>query len=103
MELVVYALDELGFHDCCVRVFSDNMGVIGAFDKGRSRNFEVNLSIRRAAAIMASCNITLDLEYILTSMNPADPISHGELDQDTTRLDLKIPLSMELAPFLSRI
>ena len=54
VELVVYALDELGFHDCCVRVFSDNVGVIGAFDKGHSRKFEVNLSIRRTATIMAS-------------------------------------------------
>ncbi len=64
VELVVYALDELGLRDCCIRVFSDNVGVIGAFDKGCSRNFEVNLSIRRAAAIMASRNITLDLTYI---------------------------------------
>ena len=97
MELVVYALDELGFHDCCVRVFSDNVGVIGAFDKGCSRNFEVNLSICRAAAIMASHNITLDLEYIQMSMSPADPIPCGELGQDMTRLDLKIP------PFLSHV
>ena len=54
VELVTYILDELDLRDCCVKVRSDNVGVIGAFSKGRSRNFEVNLSIRQAAAIMAS-------------------------------------------------
>ena len=82
-------------------VVLESFQTIGAFNKGHSRNFEVNLSICRAAAIMASHNIILGLEYIQTCKNPADPISCGELGQDTTHLDLKIPLSTELAPFLS--
>ena len=103
VEMVIYILDLLDLQDCCVKVRSDNVGIIGAFNKGRSRNFEVNLSIRRAASVMAAKNITLDLEYIETTLNPADPISRGDLGPTNSRLDLEVPLPEELAPFLSRV
>ncbi len=103
VEIVVYALEECGFHDCCIRVYSDNDGVVGAFDKGRSRNFEVNLSIRRAAIIMAARNILLDLEYIESSQNPADPISRGILGREDDRLALRLQLPEELQQYFDRV
>ena len=45
VEFLVYVLVENGFHDCCILVRFDNKGVIAAFQRGRSRNVEVNLSI----------------------------------------------------------
>ena len=100
MELIIYALNELNFHDCSVHARSDNNGIISAFDKGRSRNFEVNLSICHAAAIIASHNIKLDLEYIESSINPADPISCGILGPRNNRLELEIMLPLELSSLL---
>jgi hypothetical protein len=41
----VYAIEELGLHDANLIVYSDNQGVICAFDKGCSRNFEMNLCV----------------------------------------------------------
>ncbi len=103
VEIVVYALEECSYHDCCIRVYSDNDGVVGAFDKGRSRNFEVNLSIRRAAIIMAARNILLDLEYIESSQNPADPISRGILGREDDRLALLLQLPEELRQYFDRV
>ena len=103
VELIIYTLVEHNLHDCHVRVYSDNDGVIGAFDKGRSRNFEVNLSIRRASVLMASRNITLDLEYIETSKNPAYLISCGILGCENNRLPLDIKLLKELWGFFHHV
>ena len=50
---------------------------------------------------MAASNITLNLLYIKTSQNPADPISRGDLGPLDSRLDLAIELPSELAPFFS--
>ena len=52
---------------------------------------------------MAASNITLDIEYIKTSQNPADPISRGDLGLLDSHLDLWIELPPELTPFLSRV
>ena len=101
VEMVIYILDLLDLQDCGIKVRSDNVGIISAFNKGRSKNFEVNLSICRAASVMAATNITLDLEYIETTQNPVDPISHGDLGPTNSHLDLEVPLPEELAPFLS--
>ena len=103
VELTIYALVEHGLHDCCVRVYSDNDRVIGAFDKGRSRNFKVNLSICRVSILMASRNITLDLEYIETSKNPADLVSRGILGCENDRLPLDIKLPKELWGFFHHV
>jgi hypothetical protein len=64
LEFLIYAIEQEKWHDVHLRVHSDNMGVISAFDKGRSRNADVNLSICRSALVLATHNITLDLTYI---------------------------------------
>ncbi|KAF7330695.1 hypothetical protein MSAN_02447600 [Mycena sanguinolenta] len=99
LEFLIYTMEKLDWHDVHLLVHSDNKGVIGAFDKGRSRNFEINLSIRRAHYVLASRNITLKLEYIESARNPADPISRGTLAPYSLRLPYTFLLPLDIASF----
>ena len=101
VELIVYILEALGYRDCCITVLSDNKGVIGAYLRGRSRNVLVNLSIRRVTAILWERNISLNLIYIRSAENPADPISQGILGQPDRRISAPFRLPEELEPLLS--
>ncbi|KAK7016026.1 reverse transcriptase ribonuclease h, partial [Favolaschia claudopus] len=103
LELIIYAIEEEGLHDAYLRVHSDNQGVIGAFDKGRSRNHEMNLRIRRSHYILAARNVTLDLTYIRSADNPADPISRGFLPPPSARLPTKFDLPNDIVPYFRRV
>jgi hypothetical protein len=103
LEFLIYAIEQQKLHDVHLRVHSDNMGVIGAFDKGRSRNADVNLSIRRSALVLAAHNITLDLTYIESACNPADPISRGTIGPVSHRIQSTFPVPEDLCPYLHRI
>jgi hypothetical protein len=103
LEILIYIIDEKGLHDCLLLIHSDNQGVIGAFDKGRSRNFEINLSIHRSSTILALKIITLSIQYIESEKNPADPISRGILGPAADHLLSTFKLPKELTPFLSHV
>lgn len=103
LELLIYMMEEQGLHNVHVLVHSDNQGVIGAFDKGRSRNFEVNLSIRRSACVLATRNISLKLEYAPSKSNPSDPISRGILGLSDTRLHSRFTLPRELVNHICHV
>ena len=78
IELLAYFLEEKGHHDACLLIHSDNQGTIGALDKGRSRNFHINLSVRRSYLVFSSTSLVPEVIYITSEANPADPISRGE-------------------------
>jgi hypothetical protein len=78
IELLVYFLEILGFRDTHLLIHSDNQGTIGAFEKGRSANTYINLSIRRTHLVLMDLSITPNITYIKSEANPADPISRGE-------------------------
>jgi hypothetical protein len=103
LELLIYIIEEQGLRDVHLLVHSDNKGVISAFDKGRSRNFKINLSIRRSASVLATRNITLHLTYIESACNPADPISHGKLGSSSSRIRSRFALPEDLLPFLIHV
>lgn len=103
VELTCYLLEAKGIRDSQVLINSDNQGIIGAFGKGRSRNFQVNLSIRRSGTCLYACNNTLDLRYVKSEDNPADPISRGILGSKDQHLKLQIALPQELTPFLAYV
>jgi hypothetical protein len=103
LELLIYALEEKGLHDTHLLIHSDNQGVIGAFDKGRSRNFEVNLSIRCSASVLSTRNISLSLVYIESKENLADPILCGINGPTTDHLFSTFALPEELKPFLLHV
>jgi hypothetical protein len=48
VEILIYILEAMGISNTTLLIHSDNQGTIGSLGKGRSRNFHVNLSIRRA-------------------------------------------------------
>jgi hypothetical protein len=103
LELLIYAIEERGLRNVHLLVHSDNKGIIGAFDKGRSRNFDINLSIRRSAYVLASLNVSLDLTYAESKLNPADPLSRGKFWLASQRLHSKFTLPAELSDYFTHV
>lgn len=79
VELASLTLVHLGFSNLHLLLRLDNQGVIGSHDRGRSRNSECNLSIRRTGVTCTSSNISLSLTYVESGVNLADSISRGIL------------------------
>ncbi len=100
---MIYTLEEQGIHDASVTVHSDNQGIIGSFDKGCSRSFSMNLAIQRSHIVLADKNIPLSLVYVASAMNPADPISCGDLGLAGSRLCSSFSLPKELTPYIAHV
>jgi hypothetical protein len=103
LELMVYAIEELGLHDANLVIFSDNQGVIGAFDKGQSHNYKMNLCVRHSHSVLAAHNLTLDLCYVESVKNPADPISRGSLLDPSAHRRCSFTLPADIAPFFAHV
>lgn len=103
VELAIVLLDRLGVSDCRVLVRSDNMGVIGAFRKRRSRNWMVNQCIRRSNIIAMARNLDFEFVYVASEDNLADPISRGERVPSFTPLLTSVPLPDALFPYLAHV
>lgn len=99
VELAVRHCECLGHSDSDILIRSDNMGVVGAFTRGRSRNYQVNDSIRRAEVIGMARNLRFVLDYVNTCANVADPVSRGILDPAWARLPV-LQLPSELFEYL---
>ncbi len=98
---MVYTLIVIGVCDASVLVHSDNQGIIGAFGKGCSRNLMINLCIQRAITAFGGNNIHLSLSYIESALNPADPISRGDVGSEETYLASTPLLLWELSPYIA--
>ena len=98
VEILIYILEGMGISNTTLLIHSDNQGTIGSLGKGRSRNFHINLSIRRAYVVLASQSITPELVYIASEDNPADPISRGELGSIENRISTSFSLPDEIRP-----
>jgi hypothetical protein len=96
VEILIYILEAMGISNTTLLIHSDNQGTIGSLGKGRSRNFHINLSIRRSYIILASRFITPVLIYIPSENNPADPISRGVLGPTETRITTSFRFPDEL-------
>lgn len=99
IELLVYFLEQLGFQNAHLRIYSDNKGTIGALAKGRSRNRPINLAIRRTLAVLYPLFISPDFTYISSAENLADPISRGDLGPPDKILLPEFTLPDELKSF----
>ncbi|GBE86646.1 hypothetical protein SCP_0905260 [Sparassis crispa] len=75
VELAVRTIECLGQQNAHILIRGDNKGVEGAFARGRSRNFQVNSSIRRTEVIAMALNILFTVQYVNTKDNLADPMS----------------------------
>ena len=100
VELAVRSLHSVGWKNAHIIIHSDNQGVIGAFTHGRSRNFQVNLVIRRVEQIAMSSNVLHTLTFTPSAGNKADPVSRGEVGSLESRLS-SFQLPVELHTFLA--
>ena len=67
-----------GYSDIHFHVRSDNEGVIGALDAGKSRNPEQNRVLRRIVSLLRSHAMWITTTYIRSAHNVADKPSRGE-------------------------
>ncbi|CDO69769.1 hypothetical protein BN946_scf184766.g14 [Trametes cinnabarina] len=103
IELALRALEETGVHDADVLIRSDNEGVVHALRRGRSRNFQVNLSIRRTEALCMALNIVVQPVYVNTKINRADPVSRGIPDPSLRRSKARFTLPQEVSIYLDHV
>lgn len=100
LELLIYFLVQLRFHTTHLLMHSDNNGAIGAHSKGRSRNAEINLCVRRTYATAAEHLIVPSFIYISSTLNPSEPISRGDLGSSLQRLTRQFTLPQALQGIL---
>ena len=86
-------------HQCHVKVFGDNRGVVEGWWKGRSRNKPTNEVFRRVHQLEKASQVTFHTRYVPSRLNPADGPSRG-LYPPLSHLLPPIPISHELQPFL---
>ncbi|CUA68220.1 Alpha-mannosidase 2C1 [Rhizoctonia solani] len=77
LELALLALAAAGYSNCSIIIHSDNQGVIGAFQTGRSRNTHQNAALQRIQSLALDRNIQVSLIYVHTDENLADAPSRG--------------------------
>ncbi|KAE8182138.1 hypothetical protein A4X06_0g7568 [Tilletia controversa] len=90
LQLALEACISMGAKDCTVRFQVDNLGVVYAFRKGRSRSKWTNHCLRCITEIAIEANITMSMAYIASANNLADAPSRG----DCSRFQ---PLNLQLA------
>lgn len=77
VELAVHALVEKGVHDAHVLIRSDNKGVVGALDAGKSRGIQANRVLQRIVTKMMENSIWISLEWVASADNISDAPSRG--------------------------
>ena len=103
IELAILCADVLGLRDAHLLIHSDNKGIIGAFRRGRSRNFMVNQCIQCTNIVSMSRNLSFSYEYVQSEVNLADPISHGVGILGSSPIPIGITLPDALSPFLTHV
>ncbi|OJT03434.1 hypothetical protein TRAPUB_5853 [Trametes pubescens] len=103
IELLMRRLEELGWKNADFRIRSDNDGVIKAFRKGQSRNWQVNLSIRRTEHLCLARNLFAHPKYVNTKVNRADSVSRGAPDPSLKCFRCGFDMPKELAPYLDHV
>lgn len=77
VELGLRALVERGYSGVHVKLRSDNKGVVGALDAGKSRSVQSNRVLQRIVACMLDNDLWLSVEWVASEDNPADEPSRG--------------------------
>ncbi len=76
---------------------------MGAVDKGRSGNHDINSSIRRIYSVLFPLHISPEIVYIESAANPADPYSRGVPGLPERRLPYQFKLPVELCSFFEYV
>jgi hypothetical protein len=72
IELGLQSAIAQGYQDATIVIRSDNMGIIGALEGGKSRNLEHNRVLQRIVALMRANNIYIKSVYVPSTENIAD-------------------------------
>jgi len=96
IELAVVYIAKAGYQDVDVLVHSDNIGAIGQFRRGRSKNPNINASIIRAEVILREHNISLFPDYVKSADNRADAASRGVPEPNLKLLIPRLKLPAEI-------
>ncbi|KAE8237701.1 hypothetical protein A4X06_0g9142 [Tilletia controversa] len=78
LHLALQACVAAGAKECVVQFAVDNMGVVYAVRKGRSRSRWTNRCLASIAELASGRNITMSVSYIASADNPADAPSRGD-------------------------
>jgi hypothetical protein len=101
LEFAIRMARALNFHNCHLKIRSDNKGTLGAFAKGRGRNQPTNRSLIRIHEILDLLSIVITTTFISTKDNPADLFSRGEaFTSPLPRINVSFALPDELVPYL---
>lgn len=103
IEIAALHLASSGQHEAEFVVRSDNQGAIGATAKGRGRNAESNLSIRRTCMVTMLHGFDISVIYVPSAENRADEASRGINLYGSLRLDRLFELPAELALWLEEV
>jgi hypothetical protein len=101
VELALIILAAQGHSHRHFLIRSDNQAVIGAHTHSWSRHQYVNKSIRRCITLSDSHDLSYDLLYIPTAINPADRFSRKRFSTSLPRLQTTYTLPDELRGFFT--
>ena len=99
VELALQLVKRADLEEVRILIRGDNQAVRGAFEKGRTANWEANQCIRRVFERLTPRAIIPESVYVNTKDNLADPISRGIVPAGFRRVrapDLPSPLSTYL-------
>lgn len=80
IEFAIRHIAALGHQGRHVVVRSDNQGSIGQYLHDRGRNIHTNASIKRSIPLVLQSDFDIDLIFVPSALNLADPFSRGEQD-----------------------
>jgi hypothetical protein len=103
LELATLEIASRGIRNARVVVFCDNQGSIGQFRRGRGRNADSNLCIRRSVETMMRSCFDIVPEYVRSADNRADAPSRGEGLVEGLRLARSFETPSVLVRFLSDV
>lgn len=99
VEVIIIILHASNIKNQDILVRSDNMGVIGAFNRGRSHNRPSNEAIQRSEILLDDSDISISFQYVESASNLADPISRGILPSYDYHLPILYKLPSPIASF----
>ncbi len=98
---------EIGVHTIQARgaqatIFSDNTSVIRAFNEKKSRDILIYSSVKRTHTLLEAMKMKVELLYVSTKDNPADPYSRGKFGLPEKRIVRPLRLPRELRSLVLR-
>ncbi|TFY68112.1 hypothetical protein EVJ58_g1197 [Rhodofomes roseus] len=85
-----------------IRLFGDNMGVVGGWKKGCSKSRPVNSTFKRIHRALAGRRVDVFLSYVPSGHNPADDPSRGRYPPAQLLLP-PVPIPDDIQPFLADV